>query len=53
MAKSKKRMPRFAEVMGDDANRIDAHTSPAKSAALAEMLAARMGGKVRTVKRGE
>jgi hypothetical protein len=52
MTKSKKRLPRFADVLnGGGDHRIDAHTSPAKARAMLEMLAAKTGGKVRSVKR--
>lgn len=51
MTKSKKRMPKFDDVLHGGDQRIDARTSPAKARAMLEMLAAKTGGKVRSVKR--
>lgn len=47
MTKAKKRLPKFDEVLRGSSSRVDKNTTPAKAKALAQLFAARTGGKVR------
>lgn len=51
MTKSRKRLPSFEAVLGKDANVATGDMNPTKARAFLEVLAARMGGQVRYVKK--
>lgn len=55
ITRSKKRMPKFSEVVGGDSNpnTLDRDTHPAQARAWLEMLAARTGRKVRVSSHGQ